>query len=69
VIATILAQSDGVSGTTIVIGSLFGVFVGAVVGGIIGSAKGRMGLGLILGALLGCLGWLIVALLPKKHPY
>jgi hypothetical protein len=69
VIATILAQSDGPNSATIIVGSLFWLMLGAAIGGIIGTRNGRMGLGIILGALLGCLGWIIVALLPKKHPY
>ena len=45
---------------------VIGVVVGGAVGALIGNTKDRMGLGLILGALLGCLGWLIIALIPRK---
>jgi len=43
-----------------------GVVVGGAVGALIGNSKDRLALGLILGALLGCLGWLIIALIPRK---
>ena len=46
---------------------LIGMIVGGAVGAAIGNAKGRLGLGAVLGALLGCIGWIIVAVLPKKR--
>jgi hypothetical protein len=63
--AVLFAEESGVGGVTFVYVGV-GIVVGAVVGAIIGSFKGRTGLGLILGALLGCIGWLIVAILPRK---
>jgi hypothetical protein len=44
------------------------IVIGAAVGALIGNWRNRMGLGIVLGALLGCIGWLIVAVLPKKLP-
>ena len=45
----------------------FGLVIGAVVGALIGNAKNRVVLGLVLGAILGCIGWVIIALVPKKQ--
>lgn len=42
------------------------VGTGAAIGYLIGKPKGQETLGLVLGAFLGCIGWLIVAFLPKK---
>ncbi|MEK7866529.1 MAG: hypothetical protein AAB434_07575 [Planctomycetota bacterium] len=45
--------------------SLVGMAIGAGVGYLIGKGKNREVLGAVLGAFLGCIGWIIVALLPK----
>lgn len=46
---------------------LFGMVIGALVGAAIGNWKNRLALGIVLGALLGCIGWIIVAVIPKKE--
>lgn len=46
---------------------LIGIVIGGGVGALIGNAKNRMGLGLILGAILGCIGWIIIAVIPRKQ--
>jgi len=62
-LATVLAASSSFG-----IGPIFiGLIVGGAVGAVIGNTKGRMPLGLVLGALLGCIGWLIIALIPRKE--
>ncbi len=60
-LALILAAS-GTSPANI----LIGMVIGGAVGAAIGNSKGRLPLGLILGALLGCIGWIIIAVIPKK---
>ena len=60
-LATVLAASS-VNGGSIIISMLIGGAVGAA----IGNSKGRMPLGLVLGAFLGCIGWIIIAVIPKK---
>jgi hypothetical protein len=61
-LATVLAASSGFGVGPI----LIGIIVGGGIGAVIRNTKGRMGLGLVLGALLGCIGWLIIALIPRK---
>lgn len=41
--------------------------VGGLVGYFIGKAKGRAPLGAVLGAILGCVGWVIIAVIPRKR--
>lgn len=60
--AVVLAASGDVSRY------LFGMVIGGLVGAAIGNWKGRLVLGIVLGALLGCIGWIIVAVIPKKDP-
>lgn len=48
---------------------LVGVAIGAGVGALIGGMKNRTGLGAVLGGLLGCLGWLIIALIPRRSRF
>lgn len=48
---------------------LAGIVIGGGVGGIIGSFKRRTLLGFLLGFFLGCLGWIIIALIPRKRMY
>lgn len=43
-----------------------GLVVGGIVGLLIGNAKNRPLVGLLLGAILGCIGWIIIAVLPRK---
>jgi hypothetical protein len=43
--------------------------IGGGVGGFIGYYKNRTVLGAVLGFFLGCLGWLIIAVIPKKRRY
>ena len=50
-----------------ILGSVVGVGVSMFIGYLIGRRKGRAGLGAVLG-ILGCIGWIIVAVLPKKEP-
>ncbi len=45
--------------------SVIGIAIGAVVGYLIGKPRGRGPLGAVLGGLLGCIGWIIVAVLPR----
>jgi hypothetical protein len=47
---------------------LVGIAVGGGIGAAIGSTKNRIGLGFILGAILGCIGWIVIAVMPKKLP-
>jgi hypothetical protein len=47
---------------------LVGVAIGGGIGAAIGSTKNRVGLGFVLGALLGCIGWIVIAVMPKKYP-
>jgi len=67
-IAVLAQESSSSNGGILVISSLVGIVIGAIVGYLIGNAKGRPGLGVILGALLGCIGWIIVAVIPRKNP-
>ena len=64
-LSLVLAETN--AGLTIG-GSLIGLFISVAIGGFIGSTKNRMGLGLFLG-IFGCIGWLIIALIPKKELY
>ena len=62
-----IARTESTSNTGVIIfSSLGGLIVGGVVGGLIGSTKNRVGLGVVLGALFWCIGWVIVAILPRK---
>lgn len=60
-IATVLAADNGAA-----LRLLVGIIIGGGVGAAIGNTKNRVGLGAVLGALLGCIGWIIIAVLPKK---
>ncbi len=60
----ILAQEDGGMALQLVF-SVIGIAIGAVVGYLIGKPRGRGPLGAVLGGILGCLGWIIVAVLPR----
>ncbi|MCU1369063.1 MAG: hypothetical protein JWO77_257 [Ilumatobacteraceae bacterium] len=60
--AVVLAADSSFGGVQILVSMLIGGAVGAA----IGNARGRMPLGLVLGALLGCIGWIIIAVIPKK---
>ncbi len=60
-IATILAADNAP-----VLRLLVGIIIGGGIGAAIGNTKNRVGLGALLGALLGCIGWIIIAVLPKK---
>jgi F0F1-type ATP synthase assembly protein I len=65
----VLAQESSSSNAGIFIASsLVGILIGGGIGYLIGNSKGRPGLGVILGALLGCIGWIIVAIIPRKNP-
>jgi hypothetical protein len=68
VLATILAQADD-DNNLFLVTSLVGVLIGGGIGFLIGNSKNRPVLGLVLGALLGCIGWIIVAIVPRKSPY
>lgn len=68
-LATILAQAGNDNGGVLIVSSLVGLLIGGGVGYLIGNSKNRPALGLVLGALLGCIGWIIVAVLPRKDPY
>lgn len=70
-IATLFAQTytEPRSASYLLGYSLFGMLVGGVIGYFIGASKDRGGLGAVLGALLGCLGWIIVAVLPRRQRY
>jgi hypothetical protein len=46
-----------------------GVIIGGGVGAVIGSFKNRILLGFVLGFFLGCLGWIIIAVIPKKSRF
>ena len=59
---------SGRNGGVVVATSLIGLLIGGGIGYLIGNSKGRPALGLILGALLGCIGWIIVAVIPRKRP-
>lgn len=64
ILSTILAADGDVSRY------LFGMVLGGLIGVLIGMWKKRPVLGAVLGAFLGCIGWVIVAVLPKKGgPY
>jgi hypothetical protein len=68
--AAVLAQSSSESSLNVSpTAAVIGLIVGGGVGFAIGSSKNRPVLGLLLGAGLGCIGWLIVALIPKKDLY
>jgi hypothetical protein len=45
---------------------LIGAVIGAGVGYAIGRAKERPGLGLVLGLFLGWIGWIIIAVIPRR---
>lgn len=60
--AVVLAAESSFGGAQI----LVSMVIGGAVGAAIGNSRGRMPLGLILGALLGCIGWIIIAVIPKK---
>lgn len=62
--AAVLAAESSFGGIQI----LISIIIGGGVGAAIGNSRGRMPLGLILGALLGCIGWIIIAVIPKKQP-
>jgi hypothetical protein len=64
-LVTLLAETNN---TLTIGGSLIAFFISVAIGGFIGSMKNRMGLGLLLG-IFGCIGWLIIALIPKKEVY
>jgi hypothetical protein len=61
------AATTPVLGLTAVGGLLVAIVVGGGAGAMIGMYKNRPLLGFILGFILGCLGWLIIALIPKKR--
>lgn len=65
---TALLLSTILAADSVVPRLLFGIIVGGAVGAAIGNAKNRLALGLILGAVLGCIGWIIIAVIPKKDP-
>lgn len=54
--------------TATIVGALIAIAIGAFVGHWIGTKKGRPTLGLILGALFTMIGWIIMLVIPKKHP-
>ena len=62
---TLLAAESSYSGGRIVVGMI----IGAAIGAAIGNWKNRLLLGAVLGAFLGCIGWIIVAVIPKKSGY
>jgi hypothetical protein len=69
-VATFLAQTADrpvydVDPAVAFLGTLLSVGIGAW----IGSTKNRTLLGAVLGFFCGCIGWIIMALLPKKSPY
>jgi uncharacterized membrane protein len=66
-LAFVLAQDSGIDLTSTLSISV-SIIIGAVVGALIGNAKNRLVLGLVLGGLLGCIGWIIIALIPRKQP-
>ena len=71
-VATMLAQysTDGDFNYTYSVGiGLGSMLIGGLIGALIGSSKNRGVLGFFLGALLGCIGWIIIALIPRKNPY
>ena len=60
--AVVLAESS-VNISQVVVGMLIGGAIGAA----IGNAKNRILLGTLLGVFLGCIGWIIMAVIPKKQ--
>jgi hypothetical protein len=66
VFADVVTSDSSGNGGVIIISSLGGIIVGGVIGGLIGNTKNRVGLGVVLGALFWCIGWIIVAILPRK---
>ena len=66
-LAAVLAHEDSGGGFGITIaGWVVGIVIGGVVGYFIGKSKNREVLGAVLGALLGCIGWIIIAVIPRN---
>jgi len=63
------AQAMNVLATTSAGLLVAGVIIGGGIGAGIGSFKNRILLGFVLGFFLGCLGWIIIAVIPKKRRY
>ncbi len=69
-VSPLLAQAaveTAVDPMIIVLSLAFQFVLGGSIGFVIGKAKNRVALGVVLGALFGCIGWIILAVVPKAH--